>query len=93
MTRQNSKTGENSVIWSNCNTLKMVTGKVFGITKTGARIMSIITVGGHEVTRNLSEPSDQTIRQIDVYADYMSAISPQTPLRALMAFLTGGGSK
>ena len=44
----------------NCNTLKMVTEKPFGITKIGARIMSIITVSGHEVTRNLSEPSDQT---------------------------------
>ena len=49
----------------NCNTLKTVTGKPFGITKIGARIMSIITV----VTRNLSEPSDQTIMHIDVYAD------------------------
>ena len=53
----------------NSNTLKMVTGKPFGITKIGARIMSIITVGGHEVTRNLSEPSDQTIMHIDVYAN------------------------
>ena len=52
----------------NCNTLKMVTGKPFGITKVGARIMSIITVGGHKVTRNLSEPSDQTTMHIDVYA-------------------------
>ena len=60
----------------NCNTVKMVTGKPFGITKIGARIMSIITVGGHEVTRNLSEPSDQTIMHIDVYADYLSGISP-----------------
>ena len=32
---------------SNCNTLKMVTGKPFGITKIGRRTMSIITVGGH----------------------------------------------
>ena len=55
----------------NCNTLKMVTGKPFGITKIGARIMSIITVGSHEVTSNLSEPSDQTIMHIDVYADYL----------------------
>ena len=77
----------------NCNTLKMVTGKPFGITKIGARIMSIITVGGHEVTRNLSEPSDQTIMHIDVYADYLSAISPQTTSRALRALLTRGGSK
>ena len=53
----------------NCNTLKMVTGKPFGITKIGAKIRSIITVGGHEVTRNLSEPSDQTIMHIDVSAD------------------------
>ena len=77
----------------NCNTLKMVTGKPFGITKIGARIMSIITVGGHEVTRNLSEPSNQTIMHIDVYAGYLSAINPQTTSRALRALLTRGGSK
>ena len=77
----------------NCNTVKMVTGKPFGITKIGARIMSIITVGGHEVTRNLSEPSDQTIMHFDVYADYLSGISPQTTSRALRALLTSGGSK
>ena len=76
----------------NCNTLKMVTGKPFGIAKIGARIMSIITVGGHEVTRNLSEPSDQTVMNIDVYADYLSAISPQTTSRALRALLTRCGS-
>ena len=71
----------------------MVTGKPFGITKFGARIMSTITVSGHEVTRNLSETSDQTIMHIDVYADYLSAISPQTPSRALRTLLTSGGSK
>ena len=77
----------------NCNTVKVVTGKPFGISKIGARIMSIITVGGHEVTRNLSEPSDQTLMHIDVYADYLSCISPQTNSRALRALLTRGGSK
>ena len=55
--------------------------------------MSIITVGGHEVTRNLSEPSDQARMHIDVYADYLSAKSPQTTSRALRALLTRGGSK
>ena len=55
--------------------------------------MSIITAGGHEVTRNLSEPSDQTVMHIDVYADYLSANSPQTTSRALRALLTRGGSK
>ena len=77
----------------NCNTVKMVTGKPFGISKIGARIMSIITVGGHEVARNLSEPSDQTIMHIDVYADYLSCISPQSTSRALRALLMRGGSK
>ena len=84
---------EGSTKNGNCNTVKMVTGKPFGITKIGARIMSIITVGGHEVTRNLSEPSDQTKMHIDVYADYLSCISPQTTSRALRALLTRGGSK
>ena len=55
--------------------------------------MSIITVGGHEVTRNLSEPSDQTIMHIDVYADYLSAVSPQTTSRAVRALLTRGSGK
>ena len=77
----------------NCNTLKMVTGKPFKIKKIGARTTSIITVGSHEVTRNLSESSDQTIMHIDVYANYLSAISPQTPSRALRALLTRGGNK
>ena len=77
----------------NCYTLKMLMGKPFGITQIGARIMSIITEGGHEVTRNLSEPSDQTIMCIDVYADYLSAISPQTTSKVLRALLTRGGSK
>ena len=36
--------------------MKMVTEKPFGITKTGARIVYIITVSCHEVTKNLSEP-------------------------------------
>ena len=77
----------------NCITLKMVTGKPFGITKIGARKMSIITLGGHEVTRNLSEPSDQTIMHIDEYADYLSAKSPRTTSRAVRSLLTRGGSK
>ena len=62
-------------------------------TKNEERIMSIITVGGHEVLRNLSEPSDQTLMQIDVYADYLRTISPETPSTALRALLTRSGGK
>ena len=79
MTRPKTAVGENLTGRGNCNTLKMMTGKPFDITKIGARIMSKITVGGHEVTRNLSEPSEQKLMQIDVYADYLNTISPQTP--------------
>ena len=71
----------------------MVTGKPFGITKIGARIMLIITAGSHEVTRHLSEPSDQTLMHIDVITDYLHTISPQIPSRALRALLTRGGGK
>ena len=92
-TRPEPETVENLVNRSNCNTLKMLTGKPFGITKIGARIMSTITVGGHEVTRNLSEPSDQTVMHTDVYADYLRTISPQTHSRALRALLARGGGK
>ena len=83
MTRPELGTGANLVNRSNSNTLKIVTGKPFSITKIGARIMSKITMGGHEVMRNLSEPSDQTLTHIDVYADYLRTITPQTPFREL----------
>ena len=92
-TRPETETGENLLKRSNCNTLKMVTGKPFGIRKIAARIMSITTVGGHELTRNLSEQSDQTLMHIDVYAEYLRRITPQNPSRALRALLTRGGGK
>ena len=84
---------ESATNGGNCNTPKMVTEKQFGITKVGAIIMSIIKWVGHEVTRNLSEQSDQTIMHIDVYKDYLSAISPQTTSGAARALLTRGSSK
>ena len=93
MTRPEPENGGISINRSNCNTSKMMTRKTFGITKIGARLMSNITVGVHELTRNLSEPSDQTIMHIDLYADYLSAISLQTPFRALRALITRGAFK
>ena len=93
MTKTELETGDNPTIKSNCDALKMVTGKPFGITKIGARIIIIITVVGHEVTRHLSEPSDQTLMHIDVNTDYLHTISPQIPSRALRALLTRGGGK
>ena len=68
-------------------------GKTISHNENWSKNNSIITAGCHEVTRNLSEPSDQTIMFIDVFADYLSAVSPQTTSRAVMALLTRGSSK
>ena len=59
--RAESEISDSLKIRINCNTLKLETGKLFEIIKIEARIMSIITVSGHEVKRNLSEPKDQTL--------------------------------
>ena len=65
------ETSDNLQIRSNCNTLIMETGKLFGIIMHEARTMSVITVGRHELTWNLSEPSDQTLMHIDVSAYFL----------------------
>ena len=75
-------------IKSKCNNLKKENGKPFGITKIGARKMSLITVDGHEVMRNLIKPSDQTLIHIDVYVEYLRAFSTQTPSKAIRKLLT-----
>ena len=38
--------------------------------------MSIIAVGVHEEMKNLSEPIDQKMMHIDVYADHLRPINP-----------------
>ena len=91
--RAEPETSDGLKIRGNCNTLKTETGKLFGITKIGARIMSITTVGGQEKTRKLRKPSDQKFMHIDAYADYLRTISLQTPSRAIKALLTRGGGK
>ena len=77
---------------SNCIALKMETGKPFGILKIRGE-MSIVTVAGQEVMRNLSETNDQIIVHIDVYANYFCSISPRTPLKAIRALRTKKGGK
>ena len=93
MARPEPETRDNPTVRSNCNNLKMVIGKPFGITKIGERIMSVITVREHEVTWNLSEPSDETLMHKDVYADYLRTISPQTPSTAFRSLLTRRGGE
>ena len=51
--------------------LNVISGKTFGITREGTKIMSIISVAGHQVLKNLSEPHEITVVHLDIYADYL----------------------
>ena len=57
----------------------------------GSKIHSIISVPGHPVIRNLSEPSEFTVMQLDIYADYLRQDEPRTESRAVRALLTTDG--
>ena len=56
----------------------------------GSRIQSIISVAGHQVIRNLSEPSEFTMMYLDTYVDYLRQVEPRTESRAVRALLTTG---
>ena len=61
---------------------------MFGTVPQGSRIQSIISVAGHQVIRNLSEPSEFTMMHLDTYADYLRQVEPRTESRAVQALLT-----
>ena len=73
--------------------LKVISGKRFGMVPQGNKIQSIISVAGHQVIRNLSEPSDFTLMHLDTYADYLRQVEPRTESRAVRALLTTGGPR
>ena len=58
-----------------------------------SKIQSINSVTGHQVIRNLSEPSDFTLIHLDTYADYLRQVEPRTESRAVRALLTTGGPR
>ena len=45
--------------------LNVISGQRFGILPQGSKIQSIISVAGHQVIRNLSEPSEFTLMNLD----------------------------
>ena len=51
--------------------LNVISGKTFGMTREGTKIMSIISVAGHQVLKNLSELPEITAVHLDTYADYL----------------------
>ena len=68
-----------------------ISGRTFGMTKEGTKKMSIISVAGHQVVKNLSEPSEVTLVHLDIYADYLREKDPKLDSRAVRALLTTGG--
>ena len=51
--------------------LNVISGQRFGMVPQGSKIQSIISVAGHQVIRNLNEPSEFTLMHLDTYADYL----------------------
>ena len=73
--------------------LYVISGQRFGMVPQGSKIQSIISVAGHQVIRNLSEPSEFTLMQLNTYAVYLRQVEPRTELRAVRALLTTGGPR
>ena len=70
--------------------LFVISGQTFGIVPQGSKIQSKISVAGHQVIRNLSEPSEFTLMHLDTSADYLRQVEPRTESRAVRALLTTG---
>ena len=63
--------------------LNVISGRTFGMTKEGTKVMSIISVAGHQVVKNLSEPSEITLAHLDIYADYLREKDPKLDSRVV----------
>ena len=73
--------------------LNVISGKTFDMTTEGTKIMSIISVTGHQVVKNLSEPSEITLVHLDIYADYLREKEPNLETKAVRAVLTTSGPR
>ena len=73
--------------------LNVISGQMFGMVPQGSRIQSINSVAGHQLIRNLSEPSEFTMIHLETYADYLRQVEPLTESSAVGALLTTGGPR
>ena len=73
--------------------LNVTSGHTFGMVPQRNKIQSIISVAGHQVIRNLSEPSKFTMMLLDIYESYLRQVEPRTESRAVRALLTTGGPR
>ena len=73
--------------------LNVISGQAFGMVTQESKIQSIISVAGHQVIRNLSEPSDFTLMHLHTYAHYLRQVELRTESRAKRALPTTGGRR
>ena len=73
--------------------LNVISGQRFGIVPQGSKIQSIISLAGHQLMRNLSEPTEFTLMHSGTYADYLRQVEPRTESMAVRALLTTGGPR
>ena len=73
--------------------MNVISGKNFGMTKEGTKLMSILSVAGHQAVKNLSEPSKITAVHLDLYADYLRRKDPKLDSRVVRALLTTGSPR
>ena len=73
--------------------LNVISGQTIGMVSQGSKIESIISLAGHQVIRNLSEPLEFTLMHLEIYADYLRQAEPRTESRAVLALLTMGGTR
>ena len=73
--------------------LNVISGQTFVMVPQGSKIQSIISVAGHEIIRNLREPSEFTLMHLDTYADYLRQVEPRTESRAVGALPTTVGPR
>ena len=73
--------------------INVFSGQTFGMMPQGSKIQSIISVAGHQVIRNLNEPSEFFLMHLDTYADYPRQLEPRTESRAVRSLLTTVGPR
>ena len=71
--------------------LNVISGQTFGMVPQGSKLQSIIPVTGHQVIRNLSEPSEFTLMHLYTYSYYLRQVEPRTESRTVRVLLTMGG--
>ena len=70
--------------------LNVISGKTRGMVPRGSKIQSVISVAGHQVIKNLSDPSEFTLMHLDIYADYLRQAEPRTRVESRASVVNDG---